>query len=138
MDWCKYHKYLKPQRLLLEQEAVKQEFPQFRLEQFSDGSLAWTGSFKTVFGNTYKVRVAYTRNYPYNEPEIYILEPKIRSSQMVRGEKRRLKLCRQTQNGLWRPDRATAVVTIRQAIEWIHLYDRARTKAIFSNKSLLR
>lgn len=136
MDWRKYHKYLKPQRLLLEQAVVKQEFPQFKLEQFSDGSLAWTGRLKTVFGNTYRVRIAYSKNYPFNEPEIYILDPPIKSPQIIQGKKGRKKLCRQTRNGLWSPDKATPVVTIRQAVEWIHRYDQERTRGIFFDAPL--
>jgi ubiquitin-protein ligase len=129
MGWRKYHKNLTAQRLFLEQQAMKQEHPSFRLQQSHDGSLSWAGSIKTVFGKVYKVRIRYTKNYPLNEPEVYVISPPVKERYMSYGEKG-MCLCRQTESGKWSPDRATPVVTVRQAAEWLHRYDRQQVKGI--------
>lgn len=135
MSWRRYHKNLAARRLYLEQQAMRQEHPSFKLQQDDDGSLSWIGSIKTKFGRVYKIRISYSRNYPLSEFEIYVLSPRIQSSYLLHGQKG-MRLCQYIKAGMWNPERSTPVASVRQAAEFLHRYDRRCLKRISFNAPL--
>jgi hypothetical protein len=64
------------ERLVLEQRAMSDRFPQFQL--FQDGAeLLWRGRLTTNDGNAYEIMIKYPRTFPDDPPEAYPLEPPV-------------------------------------------------------------
>lgn len=130
MGRANYHRYLTPRRLALERQAVRQEYPEFKLAQMANGRFYWAGRLLTPFKQAYDIKVVYSQNYPLVEPGIYVVEPLIYSSYLRLGDFGRMQLCRYSEDGMWSPDRGTPVVTIRQAAEWLYRYDRQKSRRV--------
>lgn len=65
-----------PARLVLEQRAVRERFPQFELRR--DGEqLVWVGTLETNCGNTYELALYYPHNFPNQAPKVYPIKPAI-------------------------------------------------------------
>lgn len=66
---------LDPERLLIEQEAMAQKFPQFQMLRLEDDNLGWLGTLTTNRENSYTLLVEYPAAFPDKPPTVKPVEP---------------------------------------------------------------
>lgn len=120
MDWTDRY----PNRFKHEKAVVKDRFYEANPTLMRhEGKLAWTLDITKQSGTTYKVVVAYPENYPHQQPETYVVKPKL-----VPGETKHMftngELCLFDRDGReWDVDRSTAATVIAWAATWLTAYE---------------
>jgi len=110
-----------PGRLIQEKQAMNHRFPGFQLYNLQNG-LTWIGylSPKSSGSRSYKIAVVYPNDFPYSEPKVYTLSPKIRSPkhQYTDGS-----LCLMYPgDGTWNTN-TTAVQIVAMTAAWLFCYE---------------
>ncbi len=107
------------ERLVRENQAMQQRFPQFELKRVSKG-LAWHGSLRTNNGNKYKVAVVYPSDFPYSSPTVYPIRPKISSGKHQYGDD---SLCLFYPSDRTWQSNTTAATVVAWAATWLFCYE---------------
>lgn len=105
-----------------EQEVMRTRFPQFQLAESTveRHQLCWTGYLRTNFGNLFLLEVVHLPSYPYSEPHVYVITPRIS------GSPHSYSTGRLSVHVQWTPYRSTAVASICSAANWLLLYENWR------------
>jgi hypothetical protein len=120
------------ERLLVEQTAMQQRFPSFKLVTTSDflawdGSLRTPGSVRTPKGSEYRVLVQYPPTFPNQPPEVFPLDPAI---EVIRPDGTRLQhqysdghMCLSYPGDKTFTARTTAATVTAVAAAWLFAYE---------------
>ncbi|MCX6021104.1 MAG: hypothetical protein NTZ05_05140 [Chloroflexi bacterium] len=114
------------QRLLVEQQAMSERFPHFRLRDMGD-FLGWSGTLTTPRGTVYRVLVQYPPSFPDAPPVVFPVEPAVEAV-----DDDGVNLVHQYGDGhlcLYFPgdhtfhDKSTAVTVVAVAAAWFFAYE---------------
>ena len=119
------------ERLVQENQAMENRFPQFELRRVS-GGLAWYGTLRTNKGNRYKIAVEYPSDFPYSAPKVYTIDPEISSDKHQYKDD---SLC------LFYPDdrtwqsNTTAATVVAWAAAWLFCYESYKATGHWPGKA---
>ena len=105
-------------RLVVEQAAMENRFPDFVLTQSPERLLVWRGILRPA-GRLYEVSATMPRRYPYQEPELRLESPQCRPGAPHRYMSGAM--CIHPAGG-WDPTRGTVASTIPLAAAWLVRY----------------
>lgn len=106
-------------RLLAERNAMMTRFPDFNLVETSKG-LTWTGYLKPKGLYSYRIALIYPEDFPYSPPNVWIIEPKIKSPKHQRFDGHLCLLY--TSDDTWQTN-TTAVTIVAMTATWIWCYE---------------
>jgi hypothetical protein len=112
-----YQRY--PLRLEAEKIIMARNHPQFVLKMDRMDRLFWEGFLRTNFRTLYLVNVLYPLAYPWQRPELRIVEPKVRGDAPHRFENGTL--CVYPEG--WSYKRCTAPEAVPLIAAWLALYE---------------
>ena len=101
-------------RLFAEEAVMRERFPGFALRMGSD-ELFWEGTLEPVQGRRFRITLAYPSRYPYQEPVLRVLRPRLREGaphRYVDGS-----IC--VHRSGWDPATGTAASMIPLASAWL-------------------
>ncbi len=105
-------------RLVLEVAVMESRFPQFVLQRERDGTLRWEGIVSPQDDSVFWVSISYPQRYPYCEPVLRLVEPKLRprTPHVYKGGS----IC--VHPKAWDPSRGTAASEIPLLCDWLRYY----------------
>jgi ubiquitin-protein ligase len=117
----------KRRRLDCEVRAVKEHYPQFKLEKLNNGNLAWSGYLQTkkcedTYGRRYNVLIVYPPSFPSEPPSSYVGGISGKEGTPHQFSDGKLCLFDPDDPNQWSPT-CTAVVVITWTSAWLHAYE---------------
>jgi hypothetical protein len=106
------------QRVLIEQEIMRERFPNFRLVRTEGRALQWVGLVEPVEGTRFLITVRYPEQFPYLPPRLFVEDPPLR-----RGSPHRYgdgSIC--IHKKYWDVSRGTAASCVPLACSWLASY----------------
>ncbi len=112
-----YERY--PLRIAAEKIIMQENYPQFVLKLDNKRQLLWDGILQTNFGTLYQVNIHYPQTYPWQKPQLFIVQPEIRADAPHRFVNP--SLC--VYPNEWSYKQATAPAAVPLIAGWLALYE---------------